>query len=252
MTESIKNEQYCWEKEFQLKYYEMDFKRILKPSSLLNFLQDLATINADMLGFGYDFTSDKNLGWFLVRYHFEFDEYPSGLDEIIIKTEARGYAKFFAFRDFEIWTADNQTRLGRVISQWMLVDLETKNVSQIANVIDFMPVFEKRADDLLFDKVFAPLKVDLEANFEIRYDDIDVNQHVNNANYIVWAFETLTWEFRSRHKLKTLDVIFKKEIQLGADVVSKVELRPESKTTIHLLKNRETGDDLCQLKAIWK
>lgn len=252
MTESIKNEQYCWEKEFQLKYYEMDFKRILKPSSLLNFLQDLATINADMLGFGYDFTSEKNLGWFLVRYHFEFDEYPSGLDEILIKTEARGYSKFFAFRDFEIWTADNQTRLGRVVSQWMLVDLDTKNVEQISKIIDFMPVFEKRNDDLLFEKVFPPLKTDLESAFEIRYDDIDVNQHVNNANYIVWAFETLTWEFRSRHKLKILDIIFKKEVQLGSDVVSKVELRPEAKTTIHLLKNRETGDDLCMIKAIWK
>lgn len=241
---------YCWENTYQLKYYEMDFKMVLKPSALLNFLQDMATINAEMLGFGYSFTHPKNYGWFLVKYRIEFGDYPQELDDLIIKTEARGYSKILAFRDFEIWTSDNKKMLGRAQSQWMMVDLETKSVLPLAKVFDFMPQYEKRETDLIFNKVFPPEKFDYEKTFEIRYDDIDVNQHVNNANYIVWAFETLPWEFKAQYKLKTLDIIYKKEIAFGNSVVSQAQIN--GKNSVHVLKNAATGEDLCLLNAVWE
>lgn len=246
------NNQYCWENEYPLKYYEMDANMVLKPSALLNFLQDMATVNAEMLGFGYSFTHPKNYGWFLVKYHLEFDEYPAELDEVIIKTEARGISKILASRDFEIWTADNKKRLGRAASNWMMVDLNTKSVLPLAKVVDFMPAYEKRETDLKFEKVRPPENIDYEKVFEIRFDDIDVNQHVNNANYIVWAFETLPFEFRLKNRLKQLDIVYKKEIAFGHNVVSQVEFNKEQKITTHVLKNQTTGDELCFVTAVWE
>ena len=41
-----------FEEQIKVKYSEMDYKLALKPSSLLNFLQDLASANAEKLGFG--------------------------------------------------------------------------------------------------------------------------------------------------------------------------------------------------------
>ena len=248
---TTQNTKYCWEKEYQLKYYEMDFKRVLKTSSLMNFLQDMATINAEMLGFGYTFTSSRNLGWFLIKYHMEFDDYPQELEKIIIKTEARGISKILANRDFEIWTADNKKRLGRVASQWMMIDLSTKNILPLVKVVDFMPSLEKRETDLQFKKIIPPQKTDFEKTFEVRYDDIDVNQHVNNANYIVWAFETLPYDFKSKHKLKTLDIIYKKEIAFGNKIISSVELNEGTKTSTHVLKNQANGEELCFVSAKW-
>lgn len=37
----------------------MDYKLALKPSSLLNFLQDFASENAESLGFGYSYITRK-------------------------------------------------------------------------------------------------------------------------------------------------------------------------------------------------
>lgn len=249
----IEESRYFWAKEYQLKYYEMDFRMVLKTSALMNFLQDMATINAEMLGFGYSFTYPKNYGWFLIKYHMEFDDYPQELDEIIIKTEARGLSKILAFRDFEIWSKDNKKRLGRVASNWMMIDLNTKNILPLAKVVDFMPAFEKRETDLQFQKISAPQRVDFEKIFEIRYDDIDVNQHVNNANYIVWAFEALPYDFKSQHKLKTLDIVYKKEIAFGNNVVSQVEQCNDNSiiTTTHILKNAATEEELCLVNAVW-
>ena len=40
------------ERDVDVRYSEMDYHKILKPSSLLNFLQDIATFAADDGGFG--------------------------------------------------------------------------------------------------------------------------------------------------------------------------------------------------------
>ncbi len=247
----IEDSELFWQKKYPIAYYEVDLNMVLKPSALLNLLQDVATINAEILGFGYSFTHPKNYGWFLIKYHMEFDEYPSNQDEIIIKTEARGISKILASRDFEIWTADNQKRLGRVASQWMMIDLENKSILPLSRVIDFMNPFEKREDDLQFEKIKPLGKVDFEKTFEIRFDDIDVNQHVNNANYIIWAFEALPYEFKANHKLKTLDIIYKKEIAYGHNVISKLELNEKEKTSTHILSNASTNEDLCMISATW-
>ncbi|MCQ2789936.1 MAG: thioesterase [bacterium] len=240
----------AWENNYPLRYYEMDSQMILKPSSLLNFLQDMATLNAEMLGFGYSFTSERNLGWFLIKYHMEFDEYPANLDEITIITEARGASKLFALRDFELWTVDKKKRLGRITSNWFILDLETKTIKPPLSFFSNMSAVEKRESDMNFAKFKLPEVFDFEHEFEIRYDDIDVNQHVNNSNYIVWAFEALPADFRKNNILKELDIVYKKEVKFGNNVLSKVKI--ENDTTYHSVVNQETDEELCLLKAIWK
>lgn len=254
LINKIENEKYCWEKTYPIKYYEMDFNKGLKPSALLNFLQDMATKNAEMLGFGPSFVFSNNYAWFLIKYRMEFDNYPCDLNELILKTEARGYSKIVAHRDFEILTTDNK-RLARVASNWMLIDLETKKPLNLSKVIDYMPTFERRETDLQFNKILplenTPETTNYEKTFEIRFDDIDVNQHVNNANYIIWAFEALPYEFRGKYKLKTLDITYKKEIAYGHNITSQVELNEEAKTSTHILRNESTQEELCLVKAAW-
>lgn len=248
----IEDSQYCYSKTYPIKYYEVDVNMVLKPSALLNILQDMATVNAEMLGFGYSFTHPKNYGWFLIKYRMEFDDYPHDLDDVIIKTESRGVSKIIANRDFEIWTPDNKKRLGRVASQWMMLDLSTKGILSFAKVAPHLPQFEKRENDLQFEKIGkCDYCADLQKTFEIRYDDIDVNQHVNNANYIVWAFETLPYEFRESHKLKTLDIVYKKEIAFGHKVISEVHLNKHTKTSLHVLKNASNDEELCFVNVQW-
>lgn len=58
------NKEKCFDKNIHINYSDMDYNLVLKPSALLNFLQDLASDNAEQLGFGYSTTYPKNLGWF--------------------------------------------------------------------------------------------------------------------------------------------------------------------------------------------
>lgn len=242
-----------YKKTYPIKYYEMDFNQVLKPSALMNLLQDMATIHAEMMGFGSSFVFPRNYAWFLIKYHMEFDEYPCALDDIVIKTEPRGVLKILANRDFEIWTTDNR-RLGRVASSWMMIDLSTKSFVSLSKTFPdeyFAKPLEKRESDLQFEKIKPLEQIDYEKTFSIGFDDIDVNRHVNNANYLVWAFEALPYEFRIKNRLKTLDIVFKKEIAYGHEIISAAELNLENKTSMHVLKNAVNGEELCMVRATW-
>ncbi len=239
-----------FEETVKIRYSEMDCDLVLKPGAMLQFLQDLASDNAEQLGFGYSYIIKNNLAWFLLKYRLEFDDYPEGIYDLTIKTEPRGYNKMFAYRDFYILHQGKQ--IGRATSTWTLVDLSTKSMAAVADVLTgnkFMVQHEKREDDLSYGKIRLPEKFDISKKFEVRFDDLDVNRHVNNANYIVWAIEPLDFEFRRSHKLKTVDMMFKKEITYGAEVLSEVAI--DGNNTIHAVKNAQTGEELCIMNAQW-
>lgn len=239
-----------FEEFVKVRYSEMDYTLTLKPVSLLHFLQDLASDNAEALGFGYSFITQRNLGWFLLKYRMEFEDYPENVYDLKITTEPRGYNKLFAYRDFGIY--NDEKLLGRATSTWSLVDINSKRLASVQNILQdnsHMVQFEKRENDLNYEKISPLGKIDIEKVFEIRFDDIDVNKHVNNANYITWALEPLPFSFKTNKKLKTLDVIFKKELKFGSKVLVQVGFS-ENQTT-HLLKCLETGEDLCTVCAKW-
>ena len=239
-----------FEETVKIRYSEMDCDLVLKPGAMLQFLQDLASDNAESLGFGYSYIIKHNLAWFLLKYRLEFEDYPEGIYDLTIKTEPRGYNKMFAYRDFYI--LHNGKQIGKATSTWTLVDLTKKSMANAADVLagnKNMVQHEKKEGDLQYGKIRLPEKFDMQKTFEIRFDDLDVNKHVNNANYIVWAIEPLDFDFRRSHKLKTVDMMFKKEITYGNKVLSEVAIN--GNTTTHAVKNAETDEELCIMNAEW-
>lgn len=237
--------------DFNVKYSEMDHNLALKPFSLLNFLQDIASDNAEALGFGYSYMSKHNYAWFLIKYRMEFVNYPINIQKLIFKTRPRGFNKLFAYREFEIY--DNNNLVGRVFSVWSVVDLNTRMTIPVSTAIannDFMIPFEKNENDLVFSKIKSLSNPFSIKEFEVRYNDLDVNGHANNGNYIVWAFEPLSLEFKTSHKIKTLDMVFKKEAKYGEKIICSVELKDEL-TTVHVLKDSD-NQDLCLIECNWE
>lgn len=238
------------EEDINIRYSELDFDQSLKPFSLLNFFQDLASDNAERLGFGYSAITPKNLMWVLLKYRIEFVDYPVGIHNLKLQTNPRGYNKLFAFRNFKLFTGEKL--LARASSMWSLVDIENLSIANIANSINspYFGKYEKNDEDLSFEKIPAIEKVDFEKEFEVRYNDLDVNRHANNGNYIVWALEPLPFDFKSQHKLKTVDMVFKKEIKFGEKMITKVQVLDDG-STVHVLTNKVSGEDVCQVHCVW-
>jgi len=239
------------EEIINIRYSDLDLYKRLKPFSLLNFFQDIASDSAESLGFGYSNIYPKNLMWVLIKYRIEFNEYPTDINNLTLKTEPRGRNKIFAYRNFEL--SDGNKVLARASSIWSLVNIETIKPVLIEDVINNHNLlkYEKRENDLNFTKIPQLTNTDYEKEFEVRFNDIDVNLHANNGNYIIWALEPLPIDFQKEHKLKNIDMMFKKEIKCGEKIISKVQ-RMEENLTIHSVQNMETGDDLCILRCEWE
>ncbi len=244
-------EKYTLENIYTVSISEADMRYAIKPAVLLNYMQDLAAKSIDRLGHEYcwDELYKKGRGWFLIRYRIEFDDYPVGMEKILIKTESRGCHRLNAYRDFEGFDISSGKRLFRATSCWFIVELDTKSVINIKQEYPEFFDYKRREDDLILQKLRTIESFDRQKLFHVRYDDLDINGHVNNTVYISWAMEGLDYNFRSSHKLKTLDIYFKHEVKYGDDIISLVKMDEENQVSEHLIKNASTGDEVCLLRC---
>ena len=234
-----------------IRYSDSDCNGCLKPFSLLNFFQDLAAESAERLGFGYSVIYPQKLMWVLLKYRIEFTAYPVHVGKLTIKTEPRGYNRMFAYRNFEVYA--DEKLCGRASSVWALVHTDTLDIAHVGEVLKdntHMIKFIPNETDLKFSKIPALTQADYEESFNVRYNDIDINMHANNGNYIVWAIEPLPYEWKHEKKLKHINIIFKKEIKCGEQLTSKVQLLDEH-TTLHALVHAQNQEDLCLIKCEW-
>ena len=149
-----------YEEKIVVKYSEIDQNLAMKPFALLNFLQDIASKNAEDLGFGYSYIHPRNYAWFLIKYRMEFEDYPFDVQELTLKTEPRGYNKLFAFRDFEFYK-DIHRHLFYDIYEWAGV-VRSVNLSKKGTAF-----CEYKEIDELAEKRFERLKKD---NFLVNVD----------------------------------------------------------------------------------
>jgi medium-chain acyl-[acyl-carrier-protein] hydrolase len=245
------NEKYTLKEVFPISIAETDCTHRIKPVVVFNYMQDVAEKSIDKIGHEYSCNEllKKGLGWFLIRYRIEFDFQPKDVKEIEVLTQSRGCQKLTAYRDFEVFDKFSGDRILRATSSWLIVDLDKKSVVNIQKEFSEFFELQPKEDDLLLRKLKLLDRVDFEKVFSVRYDDLDINKHVNNTVYITWALEALDYDFRANYSLKSLDVYFKHEAKYGEDIVSQVKINREYLITEHVIRNKISGEELCLLRA---
>lgn len=197
-------------KERRLKTYQCDRYGFLRPVSLMNKLQGLAGTHADMLGVGRDVCESKNVAWVVTHMFVDIVDMPRAEEMLTYSTWPSATGAVRSERDFEIRDSNGKLKL-RAISQWVLIDLNTRRVARISDYFPDWKGLPERVWNREFDKAndFIPTKSHVMA---CRFDDIDVNQHINNAVYTVWATESVGFDYRNTHKLRGIDIYFEHEI----------------------------------------
>lgn len=254
MPVEIKDKFYTLEKSYPLTMSMNDLQNRLKPTALLDLLQDMGARNISGTPFGNEELHAKNLGWFLVRYRIEFDKYPQYLSEIKLYTENRGTQRQGAYRDFEAYTLDGE-RLLRATTYWLMVDLDSKALVNIEQNFPEIKKYQKRDDDISLRKLKPCDVYDNEDIFQVGYDDLDMNGHVNNIVYMNWALGTLDYEFRVSHSIKAVDIYYKHEVKYGENIFSEVKFDFDSNTTEHLIsyssEDSSEKNEACLIKFEW-
>jgi acyl-ACP thioesterase len=242
-----------FQRQFDVRGYECDFKGRLHPLSLFNFMQELASTHADQLGFSVQKLMQQKMTWVLSRLHLKINK-PILWSEILTgRTWPSGRSGKYALRDFQFFNkADETIAVGT--SSWMVIDLEKRQPLKLDQIFTSDVSLEKRALEDDFPALPEISKSENECKFAVRFSDLDLNRHVNHVSYIAWALESIPQAILFRHFPMEVEVSYRKEIFLGDQVICKLQSIPgtDSLSYIHQLYLEKNEQEIARLRTQWK
>jgi acyl-CoA thioesterase FadM len=240
------------EKSFTVRYYETDPGRAVRPSTLLDYLQDAAAEHAGLLGVGMSQLHERGLTWVLSRLRLEAERYPGPGETVTVRTWPSTRDALTSFREFEVLDAAGAPA-ARATTSWVVIDLARRRPLRLAGLLPEYPLSGRRA----IEDAFAPLPAGegeaLEERFTVRRSDLDVNRHVNNAVYVRWALDAAPPEIAETARLASLEASFRAEARAGDGVVVRCAPEPGAEgVLLHRLLREEDGRELTRLRTAWR
>ena len=217
-------------RDYTITCYEADANQLVRPTAMLDLMQEAANVNASTLGFGYDEMMNSNTAWVLSRIHVKFNSTPRWRDEVNLKTWHKGVSKLFYLRDFILSDKEGNPMVLATTS-WLIIDMNTRRLvrnSDLALSDTAMHAIETPAD-----KVVVPVDIEPELvrKHPVTWSEIDTNGHVNNVKYAVWALDAVKPEDIKERPLKELLINYDAEVMPG-DVVKISRVRQETEESI--------------------
>ncbi|WP_446898118.1 acyl-[acyl-carrier-protein] thioesterase [Clostridium sp. LBM24168] len=241
------------EKEFQVNYYEIDFKEKLLITSIMNYFDDTATEQSQNMGRGLGYMKEHRIAWVIYKWDIYVNRYPHFREKIKVRTYARSFRKFYGYRTFEIIDKDENI-ICRANSVWLLIDIDKRRVKRITDdMYSIYGVTKQDNEPLAIDNINLPDKFDFEKYFDVRYSDIDTNRHVNNVKYVDWAIETVPLDIVENYSIENINISYKKEAIYGGKIKSSTKIEEENGKYLGLHKISDAdGNELCTIKTLWR
>lgn len=236
-------------KQYNIRTYECDKNSNLRILTLMNILQDMADSHATDLHLGLEFCLSQGLAWVGSNYHIKINRLPTLHETIKVTTWPAAEKKIGAIRDFVVEDEEgNQIIVAS--SQWILIDFNKKKPVSLREHLPFYQIIDEQVLETDFVRLPELERVDCSRQFKVRFDDIDINKHVNNAVYPLWATEAVDYDFRDAHIPAEIEIAFKKECHLQETVEVKTQMT--DMTSITSITSLTDGRELAKLRIHWK
>lgn len=225
---------------FRVRSYEADLNNRVKISTIFNFMQETASMNAIELKFGFDDLAEDGLFWVLSRAKIVMNNYPDAFEFITVDTWPKNLNKLFANRDFRFFDKDMKC-IGAATTAWLMVKRKNlKPVNPETNMIGLHQVMTEPGIDEVLEKIPEDQSRLLFSEFEIGYKDIDINQHTNNSRYIEYLQDCLNEEFCSGKLIKAIQVNFLSQTKSG-DIIKLYRTESNDRNIIYADAENQNG-----------
>ncbi len=219
----------------RVRFSEVDTNLELTPYSILNYFQDCSTFHSEAAHMSIDALADYGYAWLLASWQVVINRKPRLGETIKISTWPHAFKGFLAYRNFSIEDAEgNVCAYANTI--WTFLNVRTVRPAKILpEVAMAYPLSDP------FPMEMAPRKVALAGegiftdSITVCKHHLDLNQHVNNAMYILMAQEYLPEGF----EIKQMRVEYKNAAVLG-DVIQPMLISQDDLFQV-ALKNTDGG-----------
>ena len=215
---------YC--DKLKLRHHQCGANCKLKLKSIFDIFQDAAAEHADILGCGMENMLENRTMWVLVRQKIEIIRLPGVGEQIKVETYPRGTDKLLAIREYLIYGEDGEIAI-RGTANWLILDTVTLRPQRICE-----GVFAGIPDNSDLPVTFGKLnKLDMlsEAadscfSVTVKSSDIDMNRHLNNANYAAMVQDALHKYEITVDRIKTVEINYLTPGQIGDCVNVRAEV----------------------------
>ncbi len=209
---------YRHEKEFEVKYCEVDFKDELKLSTALAYMEEVACSSADELGFGYAYVKPRGYAFMVINLCVSFlSPVPLG-EKVTVRTWPTPPTHVAFGREYQFLSSAGELRLN-ASSRWCLIDMKAGKPlpSKAIDNQDYSTYNREKALEGVQWKIpaFSPEEGELGYTLTVANGDYDHNMHVNNTRYADYCLNCFTVEELSSRKLKAFSISYVKQCKEG-------------------------------------
>lgn len=206
--------------------------------AMLKYLENIACKHSDEVGYGINTIEQTGVVWILLDWKFNVIERPIYGQTIKVKTWSRKMEKCYAYRDFEVYD-ENENIIAKATTKWVLLDANTRKILRIPEnfAVEYKQETERHVFEEEIDKVRDPENEETSIKLKTRRTDIDINNHVNNLNYLDFAYEILPEEVYNQD-LKNVRITYKHQTEPGE--------------TVNISYTKQDGKNIITIKTIDK
>ncbi|WP_147678714.1 acyl-[acyl-carrier-protein] thioesterase [Algibacter pacificus] len=242
-----------FDKQFELRYFEMNKLGLATPTIILGLLEETAADHSYAIDHSLFDLVTKNIGWVLVSGVLQMDRYPNYKEKITIRTWLSSYSSIKGYRENIIYD-ENQNIIGKAKGLWVFFDIEKRRPIPIFNEIKEKWSYynEESISGDIKKKISAVDFADHIKEFRVNRYDTDMNKHVNNIRYLQWVIESIPEDISEHYFLHKIDGRFIAEAQYGDTVLSLTRALETKNTFAHTIKIAGSNLVCATAKTLWK
>lgn len=244
-------EEILFEKEYEVHSYDSNSDSKLSLFGLFSYLQDIAGRHASILNFGRDDLLRSNKFWALSRIICKIERLPLWNETVKLRTWPLGIDGIFAIRNYQILDSKNLV-IAEASSSWIILDGDSRrpvrpdtyieNLKNAASVENFSCRIAKKLPP-------AGSGIYRSELHKVKYSDLDINMHVNNAKYIQWVVDSYPLEYIKTHEAREVEVNYLAEVTPGDEYNITAEEKEE--VFYHSVVKDNMKREACRVRIKW-
>ena len=146
-----------FEHDFCMGIKDIGKDNFIKNRAILEMLEDIGAYHSDLAGYGAKDIEKTNVVWILAGWKLDVIKRPKYGQKIHIKTWGRDMSKAVTYRDFELYSNNNEL-CAIATSKWVLVSTKTGKITKITEEIahKYMPEDKSVYDKKEIEKIDLP------------------------------------------------------------------------------------------------
>lgn len=242
-----------YQEQYTVRTYEIDHQKRMNIPALVRLMQEAAMQNVIELGISVWDLEPHQISWVLMRLQLRLNRTPRMGEQFQVFTCPAGFERLFTFRDFIAYDERGET-IAESASQWILMDTDTRRLSQIPDWIKERFGDQMPDTDHCLPRPSGKLppfeRVDLQCDFRVRWHDLDFNHHLNNTLYILYMLEGLPTDWLENHELTWLDIQYRAEARFDEQLLVETQQLSDHRF-LHRLRQPDNDKDLANMLTEW-